>query len=127
MVSPQKDGKLVVGGHLATELNRVGVARRFVISLLRAGRARQISDIATNEEENLIAGSCKSDDPHVIALARISGARILCSSEKDLHEDFLNPQLISDPRGHIYQNATHTHLLRQYGHTKACGESMSKG
>jgi len=125
LVSPRTDGKLVVGGHLATELNRVGVARRFVISLLQAGRAKQISDIATNEEENLIAGSCKSDDPHVIALARISGARILCSHDKTLHKDFKNEELVSNPKGRIYQNAKHVPLIRKYGHSEACRENKN--
>jgi len=125
-LSPNKDGNLVVGGRLAIELDKVAVAKRFVRSLLQAGRARQIPDTATNEEEKRIADSCKSDDPHVIALARISGARILCSHDKTLHTDFTNQELISDPRGHIYQNAEHAHLLSRYGHTKACRISMGK-
>lgn len=123
---PNKDGMLVVGGRLATELDKVFIAKRFVRSLLQAGRARQIPDTATNEEEKIIADSCKSDDPHVIALARISGARVLCSHDKTLHEDFTNPKLISDPKGCIYQNAEHAHLLSRYGHTKACKISMGK-
>ena len=119
---PQKDGKLVVGGHLATELDKVGAAKRFVRSLLDAGRARRIPNVVTDEEEKKIVNSCRSDDPHVIALARLSGARILCSKDQDLHKDFLNRELIDDPQGHIYQNAKHEHLLSKYGHTSACGQ-----
>jgi len=125
LISPKKDGKLVVGGHLATELDKVGVAKRFVRSLLQAGRAKRIPDVINDEEEKRIADSCRSDDPHVIALARVSGARILCSHDKTLHKDFRNPKLISDPRGYIYQNAKHKHLLSMYGHTEACKKSMS--
>jgi hypothetical protein len=123
LVSPKKDGKLVVGGRLAVELDKVLPAKRFIRSLLQAGRAKQIPDDVINEEETLIADSCKSDDPHVIALARISGARILCSHDKTLHKDFKNEELVSNPKGRIYQNAKHVPLLRKYGHSEACGES----
>src|SRR5688572_13244082 len=37
----QRDGCLVVGGHLTDELGRLEKARRFVVQLLRAGIARQ--------------------------------------------------------------------------------------
>ena len=47
-------------------------------------------------------GLCISDDPHVIALARISGARLLCSNDKDLQQDFGTKNLIDRPRGKVY-------------------------
>ncbi len=116
----------MVGGHLAIELDRVHAARRFVKALLQAGRVRRIPDTETIEETRHISNLCESDDPHVIALARLSGARVLCSRDTTLHIDFINPKLITDPRGHIYQSAKHAHLLRRYGHTEACRKSMKK-
>jgi hypothetical protein len=120
-----KDGKLVIGGKLTREIDKVAVARRFVTVLLRAGRARVLPSDVVDEEANRIANSCESDDPHVIALAIISGARILCSQDRTLHRDFTNRALISNPSGHIYQNEEHAHLLRRYGHTEACRRSMN--
>jgi len=120
-----KDGKLVVGGQLAKEVDRVGAARRFVRVLLQAGRARRIPSKQTDNEAKSIANRCDSNDAHVIALARISGARILCSGDKMLHRDFTNLALISNPKGHIYQSVKHERLLRSYGHTEACRRSMS--
>jgi hypothetical protein len=120
---PNKNGKLVIGGHLAVELSRVNAASRFVKSLQQAGRARFIPTNAIEDETNRMKAICVSDDPHIIALARVSGARVLCSSDTTLHRDFTNQELISDPRGHIYQNAEHEHLLRLYGHTSACRSS----
>lgn len=117
---PRKDGKLVYGGQLAAELGEVGTARRFVKSLQQAGRARFIPDNDMAEESRRVAGQCVSNDTHVIALARVSGARILCSHDKDLHTDFTNPILITKPRGRVYQNITHRYLLQRYGHTQAC-------
>jgi hypothetical protein len=123
LTSPNKNGKLVVGGHLAVELNRLGRARRFIRSLQQAGRARFIPEDVTKQETNRVSSMCESNDPHIIALAKISGARLLCSRDTTLHRDFTNPELISDPRGHIYQTSEHEHLLRKYGHTSACRKS----
>jgi len=117
---PRKDGKLVYGGQLATELDRVSSARRFVKSLIQAGRARRIPDNDIAAEARRVADQCVSNHAHVIALARISGARILCSRDANLHTDFTNPALITAPRGHVYQNSAHRPLLQRYGHTAAC-------
>jgi len=125
LTSKKKDGKLVVGGQLATELNRVSSARRFVKSLMQAGRARRIPDNDIDAEARRVAGQCKSNDAHVIALARISGARILCSHDANLHTDFTNPALIAVPRGRVYQNITHQPLLQRYGHTQACKQKTA--
>ena len=45
---------------------------------------------------------CQSDDPHIIALAKISGARLLYSNDIDLHKDFSDKALIDNPRGRVY-------------------------
>ena len=120
LTSKKKDGKLVVGGLLATELDKISSARRFVRALQQAGRARLIPDHAATEEARRIRIGCVSNDAHIIALARISGARILCSYDKPLQQDFGNVRLISSPRGRVYQRREHASLLREYGHTSAC-------
>jgi len=111
----KKDGILVFGGENARELNRVGAAARALIELKRATRAKEIQGV--DEEQKRIEHLCVSDDPHVIALARKSGARTLCSDDEGLHKDFKNRNLISNPNGVIYQNAGHRKLLR---HTPGC-------
>ena len=114
------DGCLVFGGELTRELRRVQAARGYLRRLNQAGRARRIPDADVDDEEHRVAatGLCCSDDPHIVALARVSGARTLCSHDGDLQGDFTNRDLISDPRGKVYQRPTHVHLLR---HTRSCG------
>ncbi len=73
LTSDRKDGKLVVGGQLASELNRVKASRRFVRALQQAGRARLIPTLEADTEAANIRASCVSNDAHVIALARVSG------------------------------------------------------
>jgi hypothetical protein len=117
----QRGGCLVVGGHLGAELGRLEKARRFVVQLQRAGIVRQVPAAEVAREEGEVAGSglCASNDSHVVALARVSGARTLCTHDKALQRDFRNHRLITAPRGSIYQRPAHTKLLR---HTpSSCG------
>jgi hypothetical protein len=116
---PSQNGQLVTGGKAADELLKMGAPRRFIRALAQAGRLRLIPKASVYAEQAIVLATdlCKSDDPHIIALARVSGARVLCSYDKALHADFKNPNLVSKPRGKIYQNATPRHLLQ---HTAAC-------
>ncbi len=109
-------GKLVYGGELSREYSRNGSIRRTVALLDRAGRAIKINDGDVDEETALLQrnGSCVSDDPHIIALAAISGTRLLCSHDRDLHADFTNKALLDRPRGKVYQYARHEKLIRHF-------------
>ena len=115
-------GRLVVGGKLLEELNRTS-AREWARQALNAGLIRSVSaskvDTVTETLRN--EDSCSSDDPHVIALAQVSGARLLYSNDKNLQRDFKNKTLIDGPRGKVYstlkdQSFTNSHrkiLLRK--------------
>ena len=48
------------------------------------------------------SSACVSDDEHVIALAQVSGARLLFSNDAELHKDFKSKELIVQPRGKVY-------------------------
>lgn len=108
--------KLVYGGQLLREYNGNRAVRRRVAILDTAGRAQKISDEQVDEEAELLlrSGSCVSDDPHIIALAKLSRVRLLCSHDQNLHEDFTNKSLLDNPRGKVYQNSGHKDLLRQF-------------
>lgn len=120
LMRPDRDGCLILGGRLSAELLRVEAVRRRLVQLKRAGRAREIPPDALELEESAVraAGACCSNDHHVVALARLSGARVLCTRDKNLHRDFKNPRLVAEPRGAIYQEKRHARLLR---HSRSCG------
>jgi hypothetical protein len=105
------------GTRLNQEYNRLGRLRRVLIEFDRRGALRAVSDGEVDETEACLkrAGECRSDDQHIIALARVSGARLLCSHDADLHADFTNPALLS-PRGSVYQSRSHRPLL-----ARVCG------
>jgi hypothetical protein len=108
------NAKIVYGGHLTTEYIRSNALRRILIQLDRAGRARRVDDKSVNQEAAVVtnSGLCRSDDQHIIALARVGNVRLLCSHDTNLHTDFKNKDLLSNPRGKVYQNSSHNELLR---------------
>lgn len=110
------DARLVYGGtKLLVEYKRVYEAWKMIVALDKAGRTKKVNgaEVDAMEKKLMAAGQLKSDDPHVIALAMISGARLLCSNDKELHADFTNP-LVLQPRGYVYQKASHKGLVRQH-------------
>jgi len=109
--------KIVVGGSKQkAEYQRLIGVWRFLRSLDQAGRALMINDGKVDFEQAYLEKNIPmaSDDPHVLALARVSGARLLCSYDQALHADFCNKAIIDRPRGKVYQNAGHARLLRQH-------------
>jgi hypothetical protein len=122
---PTQDGCLVYGGRLAAELAKVGNAVRYLAQLNRAGRARMVPDGSLGQEEAKVAAlGCRSDDSHVLALARVSGARTLCTEGRALRSDFGDPRLIARPRGKVFSRGDQRHLLV---HTTSCGRLRRQG
>ena len=116
-----KSGKIVFGfaGKLGVEWKKLAKAKRRLLQMWRAGQALQVPATRIEAEENAVTklAICKSNDPHVIALARASGARILCTNDQNLETDFKNGELVPSPRGKIYKTANHKRLL---GHNRIC-------
>lgn len=106
---------LVSGGKLHEELCNNHTVEACLTELDRAGRIRILSTEKVEQEVTKLkqSGLLLSNDPHVIAVARLSRARVLCSQDGNLHRDFRNKKLVDQPRGHIFTSATHLHLLRQ--------------
>lgn len=119
----RRGGKLVVGGRLWIKEYHGTQRANLVQSLEQAGRAIVYPASIVNAEEDAVKADCKSNkadcksnDAHVIALARISGARVLCTKDGDLEADFKNRALVNSPPGRIYKNPSHFRLLQhQHG------------
>ena len=111
-----RTGRLVVGGKLLRELSQYSKFKAWLSEAIRAGRARSIGDAVVDAEaESIRAGeSFQSNDYHIIALARVSGARLLFTNDRNLEKDFKNRSLVPDPRGKIYKDPDHRHLLNQH-------------
>lgn len=105
--------RLVIGGKLTEELYTGSKNFRFWQRQAQlAGKIRIINKAKVDAREKSISGKriCKSNDPHIIALAQISRARLLYSNDKKLHADFQNKELIDEPRGKVYSTLKHESL-----------------
>lgn len=74
---------VVYGGRLWTkEYQGSPETIRFVSYLDRNGLTRKVSDAEVNAEESRLGsgGLVRSDDPHIIALCRVSGARVVATT-----------------------------------------------
>ncbi len=105
----------VYGGKLKDEYFAIKKIRKIILELDRKGSLRKVSDAsvsaATRKVDN--EGRCCSDDSHIIALARVSEVRLLCSHDHALHADFTNPRILRPP-GSVYQNPSHRQLIRRH-------------
>ena len=106
-------GNLVysTGGGFADEVG--GRSRAKLARYAQAGRATVIPASAFEDDERQLADNAavRSDDSHVLALARYSGARVLYTGDTALIGDFKKKQLIDKPRGKIYSGAKNARLL----------------
>ena len=107
---------VVYGGRLLVEYQTSEQVMRVLRLLDQAGRARAIPSDQVDEETRRVSKSelCVSNDPHIIALARVSKVRLLCSRDRALHNDFTNKRLLDSPRGKVYQKRSHKRLLVRF-------------
>ena len=114
-----KDGRIVYGGRNFTELAKLNNVRRRLKTLWDAGLALAEDDRKVDKEEKAVIrkSQCRSNDTHVIALARVSGARVLCTDDQALQTDFKDRDLVPAPKGKIYKKASHAAVL---GHNSIC-------
>ena len=112
----QKRARIVYGGKLKREYQRAAQFWRVLVRLDQQGSARPIDDAQVDAlaKKLLQGGTCCSDDEHVLALAVVSGSRLLCSNDGNLCADFRNATLISNPRGNVYRRPAHASLIRRH-------------
>ena len=115
-------GKLAAGGKLRRELSGNMKFRSWWQQAQLAGRTKAVDDTEVDEQTRKVerSGGYRSDDPHVLALAQISGARLLFTNDQDLQQDFKDSKLIGPPGGKIYTTrerwtfgSAHKNLLRR--------------
>ncbi len=97
-------GRLVVGGEQWRELQRHASAKKWMLQGITSGRVRRVDRAAVEARTREVARDpeLSSDDPHVIALAALGGARLLYSNDLALQQDFKNQALTGPPLGRVY-------------------------
>ena len=108
--------QLVAGGKLLQELGELGRFREWARNATLAGSLKiaNESEVNSRTEQLVNENVCRSDDPHVVALAQVSGARLLYSNDKDLHRDLRNENLVPSPRVRIYSTNDDKSFTRRH-------------
>ena len=104
--------RLVTGGKNLVELSNNAAIRTQITRWTGLGLAIRVDDQSITEEVRRVVASrlCKSNDEHIIALAKVSKARTLCTDDNDLQTDFKNTRLLT-PKGRIFKDSTHARLF----------------
>lgn len=97
------------GGKFAKEVGKKAREKLRVYS--QAGKAVEVDHNKFNDDERDLESVIRSDDPHVLAMARATGVRLLYTVDRDLIADFKNKELIDDPRGKVYTSTANANLL----------------
>ena len=123
-------GRLVIGGtRLREELggNRQHPGslnfRKWLPTAIRLGRVAQPDDDAVVDETARAleaSGICRSDDPHILALAQHTGARLLYTNDQLLGYDLTNRAIIDGVRGKIYPNTDYREFLNDRRNRRLC-------
>ena len=108
-------GIIVAGGRLFRELVQNPNFRSFFEARQQAGRAIRVPDsVVDAAEDELQSVDTRSNDKHVLALARVSGARLLFTNDRALQADFRNSRIVPGTRGRIYTTVQHTDVRRTH-------------
>ena len=109
----RRGGRIVysTGGAFAKDVGRPTRAK--LLTYVRAGKATLIPPEQFADDERALSGNTdlRSNDPHVLALARWTRVRLLYTGDANLIADFKNKKLIDRPRGKVYSTAANAGLL----------------
>ena len=110
-----RQARLVVGGKLAKELAKSRAFEKWAEVAVSDGRITNFGKSEVEKETHILSENWagKSNDQHVIALARVSKARILYANDQPLCDDFKDTALITQPRGKIYPTGESPNARKQ--------------
>ncbi len=108
--------RLVVGGRLRRELDCSEDFQKWRRQAELAGRITLLNDDAVDETARQLKreNACRSNDEHVVAVAQLSGARLLYSNDAKLRGDFTDKALVDRPRGKVYSTHRGGDLTRTH-------------
>ena len=105
--------RIATCGELKKEYGKHQAAIDFFVRVRRNNLLDDIDDEQIDAEKDLVvkAAQPKSNDLHVLALARVSGARVIATDDRALQEDIGNKKLLDAPRGKVFSNENQRHLF----------------
>ncbi|MBI1902989.1 MAG: hypothetical protein HYS13_17970 [Planctomycetia bacterium] len=110
----RKTARAIYGGKKLTQEYRNALGPRLA-QYDRAGIFQQWPHPEVDAEQVRLEAQrrCVSNDVHIIALARVSGVRLLCSDDNGLIHDFKNREILDQPRN-VFRKRSHKHLIHRH-------------
>jgi predicted nucleic acid-binding protein len=97
--------RVVIGGKLLSELAQTKL-RTLLLEWERGGRTHRLKDDEVERiTQEFQSQTIESDDPHVLAVALLSGCRLIYTFDANLIKDFKNIRLLS-PKGKVVTPTT---------------------
>ncbi|MCQ3802637.1 MAG: hypothetical protein OXC98_09670 [bacterium] len=121
-LSQVEDGKIKIafGGQKLREeyWDSGNNVRMWLVGAINAGLVQIQDDDRVNRQAKQLVKDprIRSDDWHILALAQISGARLLYSYDGDLRDDFKDKTLINKPSGKLYAGSKREALAKKHRH-----------
>ena len=109
-------GRLASGGRLHEELRAASEGfRRWAAAARGAGQLRIFDDqtVQAQVERFEAHPERRSNDSHILALATVSGARLLYTNDEALQQDFTDRALVNSPRGRVFSTRVNRQFDRQ--------------
>ena len=110
--------RLVSGGQAQEELRRCNEFRRWAAAgppNLSVYPQRAIAPVKEQlDSRKTTFMDIRANDTHVLALAVVSGARLLFSRDKDLRADFEDGSIIIGPWGQLYNRGAKDNLTEEH-------------
>lgn len=113
-------GRVASGGHLERELFKVHSMKALLLEWSRSGKLIRVPQERVAAREALVRSQCRSDDPHVVALAIETSASIVVTEDKNLIIDLRDRSLVGRRRRIYKENSAspsrvdrHTALLQR--------------
>ncbi len=109
-------GRMVysISGGFSDEIGNSPSYKERLTVYSNSGRAHLIpGELFADDEKKLKKIGIRSNDPHVLALARFTRTRLLYTNDPKLIKDFKDRNFLKDPRGKVYKTAKNSDLLTQ--------------
>ena len=110
-------GKLVIGGtKYKSELMAVRSILSCILELERQGKVIRVCDVDVDSDETIvkkIEPANNFDDPHLVALIRLTGCKLICIIDPRAHKFLRSPRFYSSPKNRpsLYTRSKNSTLL----------------
>ena len=121
-----KDGKFIIGGTTyKNELSRLNSILGILTEFARLGKIVRMEDKAVDLavlDVQKIESSPNFDDPHLVALVRVSGCRLICVHDPRSHKYLRDGRFYNSLRNRpsLYTRPKNQHLLCSNNITNCC-------